>query len=70
MAQEKDERTTKYLDTVDIPPVINKGPRPGKNVLWANGKTGASSEHEDRNEKEAAQFHIDDVSAAIATLTV
>lgn len=27
-AQERDERTTGYLDTVNIPPIINKGPWP------------------------------------------
>jgi len=28
-AQEANEKTTQYLDTLDVPPAINKGPRPG-----------------------------------------
>lgn len=30
-AQENDEKTTGYLDTVDIPPILNKGPNPKAN---------------------------------------
>lgn len=36
VAQEKSEKTTQYLDDVDIPPVINHGPRPEVNGV-ANG---------------------------------
>ena len=32
-SQENDGKTTTYLDTVDIPSVINKGPRPAANGL-------------------------------------
>ncbi|RSL94534.1 hypothetical protein CDV31_014277 [Fusarium ambrosium] len=31
VAQEKSEKTTQYLDDVDIPPIINHGPRPEVN---------------------------------------
>lgn len=32
IAQERRERTTQYLDEVDIPPTINHGPRPKTTV--------------------------------------
>ena len=30
MAQKEDSNTTTYLDRVDVPPIINQGPRPVK----------------------------------------
>lgn len=36
VAQEKHEKTTQYLDDVDIPPVINRGPRPEVNRSQVN----------------------------------
>lgn len=30
VAQEKGEKTTQYLDEVDVPPTINHGPRPSR----------------------------------------
>lgn len=67
VAQANDEKTTEYLDTVDIPPVINKGPRPGKNKVGVNGDANGLSPHPDSDVK-VVNEHIEELTAAVATV--
>lgn len=81
-AQEKDEKTTGYLDTVDIPPAINTGPRPGKkgvvNGVDVNGVNISGGGHaEETNgvnglalsgQGKVDSMHAEELSAAIATV--
>lgn len=66
-AQENDEKTTGYLDTVDIPPAINRGPRPGKKNASVNGNADGLAPDED-TEVEVVSEHIEELSAAVATV--
>jgi hypothetical protein len=69
-AQESGDKTTTYLDTVDIPPPINHGPRPPLEVGGhKEAKNGLSSATlKDHTATAAAADHIEDLSAAMATV--
>ncbi|KAI1613103.1 hypothetical protein EDD36DRAFT_488132 [Exophiala viscosa] len=66
-AQENDEKTTGYLDTVDVPPAINKGPRPGKKDASVNGHEDGLSPHGETEVKVVSE-HIEELTAAVATV--
>ncbi len=66
-AQENDEKTTGYLDTVNIPPIINKGPRPGKQVNGVSDKEGRSAMQASTDSKVVSE-HIEQLSEAVATI--
>jgi hypothetical protein len=69
-AQENDEKTTAYLDNVDIPPLLNEGPRPGKIALATRPVSTADQYTLSQNtdDTKAAQTHVEKLAAAIATL--
>lgn len=69
VAQERDEKTTGYLDTVDIPPAINHGPRPGRALEGGAGEKGLSNSNGDIMSKMAA-LHVDAAGKAAATIPV
>ena len=62
MSQERDEKTTGYLDTVDIPPVINKTPRPTVDDMTTQLKevhvNGNGVSHETKEQMAEAQMTI------------
>lgn len=64
VAQEKDEKTTGYLDDVEIPPVINHGPRPNLNGLPHHFQEVAI----DKELPKAIENHIEEMGQAQATM--
>lgn len=69
VAQERDEKTTGYLDTVDIPPAINHGPRPGRSLKGGAGEKDLSNSNGD-NVSKMAVLHVDAAGKAAATMPV
>ena len=48
VAQEERGKTTQYLDEVDIPPIINHGPRPTRGAGFSHLACGVSDEKSSR----------------------
>jgi hypothetical protein len=67
VAQEKDEKTTGYLDTVNIPPAINKGlrPRPQKETIATGAINGFPHPS---SEPKVPAAHIEELATAVATV--